>query len=952
MKKPLVVGLLLAASTGTLAIVLVERLGQERSAPGMVRPEGQVAVRRIGQAELPQPIKVETKDLKEIAAARLGGDVDPRAVAGIVLGPGNRPLPGASVKLLRITSPWPYFLTEELESTLAADNGRFRFRTLRGPNLLVEASLRGFAQMRETAPPGDPQIVIRLARGSTLQVRVEDRNQRPLDGCEVYLEPGNLDTRPAVRGVTDSQGRVEFTDLMPGVVRVTARHPDFQPAIEPSVPVGEGKGGRTWHLRLTERSLSVAGRVTALGRPIAGAIARAYPTSWNAGRFAPVEATSDAQGRFVLRGLGPGNLRIEVRHKEWSTGSTLVAVREDSGEQAVELLPRSTVRGRLTGGRGSGEIELRLAAPGGELFVTRVQPDGTFEFPGRASVGLCTLELAEGDLCFQKTGSYEVTVQVEEDGLTELEVAVAPVGVVRGVVLDYDGRPMRNVRVKRALAIPSPTYQWQTVTITDAEGRFVVRGLPHGNTPLAFRESSRAMREIEVTGPEPGGNVELAPIRMQLPATIIGQVKRGGRALVGAQVYASQGKTVVGSAISGALGHFMISGLPSGEFRLKARYSTLPVQVLDETITVAAGRTALPVQIAFPAGREIKGEVLDGNGQPIAEAQVVVRTASGLPSSTAVTDGRFTLETVAGQDVELMVVHQPSDLTERRVVRSDEDRVRITLPLPPRGTIRAEVVSLPQRRPVTRAILRLEPRELAETVDAQTRRHLAIASRLVEMPSGELVLRDVPAGRARFVLQAPGAAPFVRELEVVANERLDLGTLLLAPGATVRGRVLDDQGAPIAGAGVFLGAEVDLPQLYGAPLPLTDARGEFTLRGVSQHSATLVVTAAGHAPREVALQIPQDLLRSEPLPITLSRGLDLAVRVLDVAGKPLELVTVQLRRKGVVLTRAFTGADGRVTFTERGEGAYDIVLPGYGLWQAAELRASKPAEWTLRVGSR
>jgi vitamin B12 transporter len=77
--------------------------------------------------------------------------------------------------------------------------------------------------------------------------------------------------------------------------------------------------------------------------------------------------------------------------------------------------------------------------------------------------------------------------------------------------------------------------------------------------------------------------------------------------------------------------------------------------------------------------------------------------------------------------------------------------------------------------------------------------------------------------------------------------------------APLRGRVVGESGAPIAGANVFL-----LETLDGA---LTNAAGEFAIRTTHRGVATLVVRRVGFKPRQLDVRIPA----SEPIVVTLER---------------------------------------------------------------------------------
>ena len=98
---------------------------------------------------------------------------------------------------------------------------------------------------------------------------------------------------------------------------------------------------------------------------------------------------------------------------------------------------------------------------------------------------------------------------------------------------------------------------------------------------------------------------------------------------------------------------------------------------------------------------------------------------------------------------------------------------------------------------------------------------------------------QIAAGRRRLRLRAPEGFAESPEFEIRSGVETDLGTLRLEPGAAVRGRVLDPDGAPAAGARIYAGLE-RLPE-RGQP----DASGRFEVRGVAPPEGFLRVALAG-----------------------------------------------------------------------------------------------------------
>jgi hypothetical protein len=98
------------------------------------------------------------------------------------------------------------------------------------------------------------------------------------------------------------------------------------------------------------------------------------------------------------------------------------------------------------------------------------------------------------------------------------------------------------------------------------------------------------------------------------------------------------------------------------------------------------------------------------------------------------------------------------------------------------------------------------------------------------------------AGRYRFVLRCPEGTAESGPFDVRPGETRDLGTLPLAAGVAVRGRVLAPGGGRLEGARVHVGDE---PVPERAP---PDAEGRFAVEGLPPSAGTIRVEAPGHDP--------------------------------------------------------------------------------------------------------
>jgi protocatechuate 3,4-dioxygenase beta subunit len=174
---------------------------------------------------------------------------------------------------------------------------------------------------------------------------------------------------------------------------------------------------------------------------------------------------------------------------------------------------------------------------------------------------------------------------------------------------------------------------------------------------------------------------------------------------------------------------------------------------------------------------------------------------------------------------------------------------------------------------------------------------------------GRFALEGVEAGVQRIGARASGYAPYSREnVQVPSSGQLDLGELVLGPGAILGGRVVDERGAAIEGASIRLPDE----DLIGfgpesEPLALSAADGSFLIETMPLGPWTLEVAHAEHRSRSFE-GTANDAGRSYGgLVFELQPGQAISGRVHGIPSDPGGTVQVRARRASEG-PRAFGGA--------------------------------------------
>ncbi len=442
-----------------------------------------------------------------------------------------------------------------------------------------------------------------------------------------------------------------------------------------------------------------------------------------------------------------------------------------------------------------------------------------------------------------------------------------------------------------------------------------------------------------------------------------------------------------GEPIPGALvwptydpGRFAITD-GEGIYRLEApRLSRLRVQAeaagfLPRAFELEGDvlRSGVVPDLALDACAAVTGRLVDADGNALAGAEVVAELKIPIPRSRAYrpdaaagrsvtdADGNFRVD---GLDA---VAHV---LTARRLGYTDTEvqveplKLRETRPL---GTIVmatgrlafGRVVDLDQR-PLEGAEVQL--RAAGESTDPFTARTDA---------DGRFELSQLPGEKLDITAQRQGFAPMtVRGVEIPAdNKAVDLGTLILGPGVSVRGVVTDPESAPIFGARIYISpspgnnnALVALRQAAASSSPTepdatADDRGEFVLADLTPGlTVDLLVDGDGYLSAAVTgatvpsveapdLEVPDH----EPLQVVLRPAALVAGSVEDEAGHPIAGAEVSLRPAETPPDPSADGLHGTAVTDDRGEFVLADVADGEFLVAAFASGYQPSAEAELEI---
>jgi protocatechuate 3,4-dioxygenase beta subunit len=702
----------------------------------------------------------------------------------------------------------------------------------------------GMAPARFVLAAGDAVAALRLEPGVPWTIEVRDRRRQPVAGAVIATEAAVLPL--AVTG-TDGRAEVRLPAGEEVPLSVAAAAGTGRLVVVPPAGDEAGAAPRSAVVVLEPRG-RLAGRVLGASerRPLAGA------TVWHALR-PDLQATAGADGAFALP-LEPGAavsgrwlVRAAAAGHEWH-GQWV----SHGEEETVFLLsPRSAISGRVVDEDGE-------PVPGASLVAASQGRSRTGRQPAvdRATSG------EDGGFRLLRLEPEEVhRLVVDRPGFatTETEVTAPVAGAARpgvrivlvrgngayGLVFGADGRPLAGASVRLSAGNPA----WRAApgmvrpgdgpdeprATTDGEGRFRLANLLPGRYDLHVAAEGHApLRVPGVEVPEAPADGDLGSVYLEAGADVTGRVvDADGEPVAGVEVHVYARDLMTGMTMpsaadrvtTGADGRFVLRDLtPDAVVDLMFQATGFA----QESVMGVIAPPERPLLVELVRSAVVAGRVVDGFGAGIAGATVHAETdESGRPGrrrydsrpayAHSEEDGRFVLDGVPPGAVRLSAIatgFRPA--TSAAIELSPgERREGLRIELERGGSVAGQVTG-PDGQPLPEAVVRAAPNLVWGGVEDRTD------------GDGNYRLDGVPEGVLQVRADHPDFVSTVREVTAGTGElRLDLR---LAAGHRVSGRVVDETGAPLAGAWVRL---EDAP-LSGMLRPVvTRADGGFAIDGVA-----------------------------------------------------------------------------------------------------------------------
>ncbi len=913
------------------------------------------------------------------------------SISGRVLDTGNRGIAGARVLALKNFAPpdadletvlmelikLPEITNEVFAETYSAEDGSYQLDGLEVSWFTVRAVAQGYSpgEVKQVPAPRE-QVDVVLEAGGNVGGLVTDMGARPVQGAKVYayretdsqamFEIILAKSRPPVDTAdSDASGRFEFQTLGTGLYNFRVAASGFQPHTESKIHV---RSDSELKFQLKE-GLSVTGVVQGPNdEPVGGATIRAQRIGGSATRpeivnisFDEDGVKSDENGVFVFDTLEDADYNLVAMHDDYQT-LRHKGVRPGSGEVRLRMTFGGRIRGFVTDTSGQPVAGARLVA--GDVA------DNTKE--------AVTDETGQFVLHGLQTGSRTVSVNVTADGYARVrrEVKVPesreveesfelePTSRLRGIVVNSAGDPVRG-----AMIMVKRKQENSSVDSTVANGRTDARGvyeIPQveagENLWVRVKHSGFLEGRSEPFSLEPGTEIELPAVRLDLGGTVAGKVVGPDGSGVGGcvvtMILEGQSENTASlnpSVTTNAQGEFQLRGLASGTIDLVVK----PTDMLDKVIPgveVEEGRVVSDIVVTLESGSTLSGRVVNDQGEAVAGATIIAHDFSqGAAQVRAVSDGtgRFRLgRIVASETVELEVNHSDyATWTDEKVAVGSE----IEITLKQLGLLTGVVVNA-SGEPVASFSVQPEPEE-GGSRSAKSR----LRARTFSSGDGQFSYPGVAGGVYTVDVRAPGlSGATIEGVRVVEGEATDLGQIALELGGGVSGRVVDGAtGEPVFGARITIVQGSSRFLAPDGPAPSgarsrqkstqnTDSNGTFSFDGLKGGNLTLRVKHSDYVEEKVTAN-PDVAAQSRDLVVQLSRAGEISGTVLNPDGQPRANMQIYLIGDDPAGNqRARTNSEGKFTFRSVIPGEFTVKAHEFGQGENEPIEA---AEVRVSIGS-
>ena len=547
------------------------------------------------------------------------------------------------------------------------------------------------------------------------------------------------------------------------------------------------------------------------------------------------------------------------------------------------------------------------------------------------------------------------------------------VGAVAGRVVTPDRRVLAGARVHAWRGATSTVpgllapKKLDLTAVADEAGQFTLADVPAIDDLLLRLDGDFAPAELGPFSVSVGETSDLGDLVVQPGMELVGEVRdESGTGVAGARIGLLQGVIELGpdgqppepttSVLSDEQGRFRIAHAAPAPFNLlitakgyaKARHADGPVPgetpgQMQAFITLRRAHPLTGVVLAEPDGEPLSGALVIA--EPLDQGNDGSSTVSG-------SDGHFSIADVAPGAYGLTATHAGYTHANTRTW-ADKPDAPVEIRLHPQGSLAGIVVNA-QGQPVT-----------AFDVQGKTARRkmdgpvpIGPSQRTVS-PDGSFRVEGLDPGWACVDVWAQGYALTSSDrVRVGQGEHVTGLVVKLVHGASLSARVVDETGAPVAGAKItlFLNHEPDADFLRDDPADnprlkstRTDSDGRFRLEDLSPLTYQVEVDHPDHArlrQNDIVVEAEKD---NDAGTLVAARSGSVRGAALDTGGNSLPGARVTLTLVNGPSREVRADGKGRYAFPRVAPGDYTLTCFGQNPGLADMLASLRGVNDTVHV---
>jgi protocatechuate 3,4-dioxygenase beta subunit len=610
----------------------------------------------------------------------------------------------------------------------------------------------------------------------------------------------------------------------------------------------------------------------------------------------PKSAVSGPDGRFTIQGLRSDTVTVRAKKPGFITAVQRGVT--TGTEVSLQLKPTGLAYGHVRNSATNAPIanySLKIASDqpffdGLKARVLRGAEAAKAAGVEETADLFAIVDLPEAPIKLEVRAEEFAEAQIADvrapaGGKTEVDVALLPQAVIKGVVVDSTGAPVAGAKVFASSAKPQPGDV----------------AMPGG----AFRVRRKVISRSE--GPAPVAEPEVSR-----------------------------------SAVSGTDGSYTIKSLPAGSYRVTASHRAFADSSPAE-VPVKAGEVVDGVRLAVEVGGTFAGTAYDADGNTVSGARVMIAAAaSGGPSPLGLAlgagergqalsepDGKFEITGLKPGEYLASLADPPGEGGIRMAIAfGDEKPVGEPVTIEAGKTTRKDL----RRKPLASfsGVVKEGGKPAANIRVSLVPEGAPMIPGLGGGPStktddqGQFLLEKVSPGEYTACFDPPGAPRSIQK-PVTLTPRNEARVTVDLPTGAIEGRVTDKDGKPIPrvtlsaspetpGAerkserarAVFMtatadtdGADVQTFSLGGGPAPIqTDSDGRYRLRYVEPGRYKVSIKGEGVLPQSRSGVEVGEARTTKDVDFSAEKGATLLVSV-DPAGHDAGTVIVFIDQEGV-----------------------------------------------------